>query len=94
MQKNQHTTKAKQKKGNVDSKCYHCFRMWGRYKNPSATEVHGVKVHQWILKSKLPAQFLVQEKPKADECWKLGLEIQRKDKSDLLCFFFQKYLLL
>lgn len=39
MQKNHQTTKAKQKKENVDSTCSHCFRMWGRHKNTRAKEV-------------------------------------------------------
>lgn len=56
----------------------------------------GGKVHLWVLNSKLPPQSLVQEKPKAEECWKLALKIQMKDNSSLACFFFsfQQHLLL
>lgn len=59
-------------------------------------KLRGGKVYLWILNSKFPAQSLVHEKPRTEECWKSALEIQTKDNSSLACFFFsfQQYFLL
>lgn len=92
MQKNHQTTKAKQKKGNVDSTSCHCFRMWGRHKITTATQVSWSKGQSVDFEVKASCSVSASREAQS----KIVLEIQMKDNSSLACFLFsfQQYLLL